>query len=103
MAQKTLGVGGQQIGLRRAQDVQERLAQLQDEAAAPPIPAAEIAALTDLLAIRGKLPEALELLQALTDRLPSIGPAVAHMAARITALDAAGVDVAQIGLRRLMG
>ena len=95
--------GGQQIGLRRAQDVQERLAQLQDEAAAPPIPAAEIAALTDLLAIRGKLPEALELSQALTDRLPSIGPAVAHMAARITALDAAGVDVAQIGFEAAYG
>jgi ATP phosphoribosyltransferase regulatory subunit len=103
VAPKVLGAGGQQIGLRSAQDVQERLAQLQEEAAAPPIPPAEIEALTDLLSIRGKLPEALELLQALTRRLPSIGPAVAHMEARIKALDAAGVDVAQIGFEAAYG
>jgi ATP phosphoribosyltransferase regulatory subunit len=103
MAQKVLGAGGQHIGLRTAQDVHERLAKLQDEATAPPIPAAEIEALTDLLAIRGKLPNALKLLQALTRRLPSIGPAVAHMAVRIKALDAAGVDVAQIGFEVAYG
>jgi ATP phosphoribosyltransferase regulatory subunit len=49
------------------------------------------------------LPEALKLLQALTSRLPSIGPAVAHMAARIKALDAAGMDVAPIGFEAAYG
>ena len=100
---KDLGAGGQQIGLRNASDVELRLLQLADEAAAPPIPQHEIEALNDLFEIKGHLPEAFAQLQALARRLPAIVSAVDHMALRITALTSAGVDVSQIGFEAAYG
>ena len=100
---KDLGTGGQQIGLRNASDVELRLLQLADEAAAPPIPQHEIEALNDLFEIKGHLPEAFAQLQALARRLPAIVSAVDHMALRITALTSAGVDVSQIGFEAAYG
>ena len=103
VVEKGLGLGGQQIGLRNSFDVDERLVQLIDEAAAKPIPQIEIDALNDLLEIKGSLLGALTELQSLALRLPAIAPAVDHMLARLTALRVAGVDVAQIGFEAAYG
>ena len=100
---KALGADGQQIGLRDASDVELRLLQLVDEAAAPPIPQFEIEALNDLLEVKDHLPEALAQLQALAWRLPAIAFAVDHMAARLAALTSAGLDVSQIGFEAAYG
>ena len=100
---KAVGAGGQQIGLRESFDVDQRLVQLADEAAAQPIPQIEIDALNDLLEIKGSLLDALTQLQSLALRLPVIASAVDHMLARLTALRVAGVDVSQIGFEAAYG
>lgn len=100
---KGLGVGGQQIGLRDAGDIKSRLAQLAQEAEAPPIPRSEVNAIKDLLAVRNTFPNALEDLENLAPRLPSIESAIVNMHKRASAFTSAGINIYKIGFEAAYG
>ena len=100
---KDLGLGGQQIGLRCAGDIKSRLAQLAQEAEAPPIPRSEVNAIKDLLAVKNTFPNALEDLENLAPRLPSIESAIVNMRKRASALRYAGIDISKIGFEAAYG
>ncbi|MEO1239757.1 MAG: ATP phosphoribosyltransferase regulatory subunit [Pseudomonadota bacterium] len=78
-----------EIGLRTADDVRARLAALAEDAAAPPIPAAELDALTALMKVRETMPNAVSQLREISVDLPAIEPAIDRLAARMVALEAA--------------
>ncbi len=84
------------IGLRGRDEITARLAALAEDAAAPPMSAAEGRLLDEILALRAPLPEALARLREIEAGMPALGPAVARFAARAEALAARGVDVAEI-------
>lgn len=81
------------IGKRTMAEIDARIAALRADHAAPPVSETELAALETLLTIRETLPFALEHLRDVAVDLPSIGPALDRLEARITALAARGVDV----------
>ncbi|OWU84678.1 ATP phosphoribosyltransferase [Oceanicola sp. 22II-s10i] len=84
---------GPEIGLRRRAEVEERLQSLREEAAADPIPTHVVDLIDALLAVREKMPFALEHLRDIAVDLPWINPALDRLAARADALSARGVDV----------
>ncbi|MCT4683743.1 MAG: ATP phosphoribosyltransferase regulatory subunit [Roseicyclus sp.] len=86
--------GGPEIGLRSAGEIAARIAALAEDAAAPPIPAAEAEVLGVILSLKAALPDACEQLRDVCVDLPGLSPAVETFAARIAALDEAGIDVA---------
>lgn len=86
--------GGPEIGLRSAAEIAARIAALAEDAAAPPIPAAEAEVLGVILSLKAALPDACEQLRDASVDLPGLSPAVETFAARIAALDDAGIDVA---------
>jgi ATP phosphoribosyltransferase regulatory subunit len=92
-----------QTGLRGPDEVAERLAALLEDAATPPIPAGEVAALEALLALADKAPAALARLQAMAGDMPALRPAVARLAGRLEALAARGVDVAALDFEASYG
>ncbi|SPH16943.1 ATP phosphoribosyltransferase regulatory subunit [Defluviimonas aquaemixtae] len=81
------------IGLRTEAEIAGRLAALQEDAAAQPIAAEEVARLDDLLNLTAKSPAALGHLREMARDVPTIVPAVDRMEARLGALSAKGVDV----------
>ncbi|MEM6759034.1 MAG: ATP phosphoribosyltransferase regulatory subunit [Pseudomonadota bacterium] len=81
------------IGLRSADEIAERIAELRADAAAPPLAATEADAFDQLLAVRGSLSHAAAALRALVQQLPSIATAVDALEARTTALAKRGVDL----------
>ncbi|MFN6979360.1 MAG: ATP phosphoribosyltransferase regulatory subunit, partial [Gemmobacter sp.] len=87
---------GPAIGLRSAAEVARRASALLADAEAPPIPPREAEALDDLLAIAAPAPGALQRVRDIAVDLPALAPAAARIAARLEALDAAGVDVAAL-------
>lgn len=92
-----IAAAGPAIGLRDAADIAERTRALAEDAAAPPLSAAQADALDALIATRGPLPEAAESLAAMQGVLPQIAPAVARLQRRIAALAERGIDPARIG------
>ena len=84
------------VGLRSAADMAARLVALRQDAAAPPIAAADVAALARLFAVSAPAPQALAELRAIASGMPAIGPAVARLEQRIAALAAHGVDLARV-------
>ena len=95
---ETLGQGGRPapaplVGLRTEAEIDARLAALQEDAAAPPIAAEEVARLNDLLNLSAKSPAALTHLRDMARDMPAILPATDRMEARLEALAAKGVDV----------
>ncbi len=88
-----MAAAGPAIGARTAEDVEIRAAALAEDAKAPPIPAAEAAALDDLMAVADTAPRALDRIADIAVDLPALIPAVERMAARLGALRVAGVDV----------
>ncbi|WP_375689210.1 ATP phosphoribosyltransferase regulatory subunit [Pseudooceanicola sp. LIPI14-2-Ac024] len=84
---------GAEIGLRRRAEILERLDSLRQEAADDPIPAGIVETIDAILAVREKMPFALENLRDIAVDLPWITPAIDRLAARGDALAARGVDV----------
>lgn len=87
---------GPEIGLRRKSDVRARLEALRLDSETAPISPREIELIAALLNVREMLPYALEQLRDLAVDLPAINPAVERLGARMEALSAQGVDVAQL-------
>jgi len=79
-------------GLRTQAEVDARIALLREDAAAPPLAAAEVALVETLLGVAGNLPDVTDKLHGLTRDLPAIGPAVDGLTARTAALKARGID-----------
>jgi ATP phosphoribosyltransferase regulatory subunit len=98
-----LDAAGPEIGLRSRAEVAGRLAALAEEAAAPPIPAAEVALVEEVLSLSGPAPAALGRLRRLARELAAIAPAVDRMAARLEALAGRGVDPAALSFEASYG
>jgi ATP phosphoribosyltransferase regulatory subunit len=86
----------QWVGLRSASEMAARIAVLRENAEAPPIPAAEVAHLAALFAVRAPAPQALAKLAVLAHEMPTIAPATARLQRRLVALEARGVDLAAV-------
>jgi len=84
------------VGLRSEAEIARRIATLAEDAAAPPVAAADVARIDRILDLAGKAPAALAELRAIARDLPAIVPAVDRLAARLDALAASGVDVAAL-------
>ncbi|MCC6007118.1 MAG: ATP phosphoribosyltransferase regulatory subunit [Rhodobacteraceae bacterium] len=82
---------GPEIGLRAAQEVAARLQALAEDAAQPPIPAAQVAALEALMEVRGPAPEALSAIRRLEGALPPLSAAAGRIEARLDALARCGI------------
>lgn len=91
------------LGLRTPEEIAERLAWLQAEAAEPPIPAELVAALDALMSLSAKAPVALERLRALGADLPWIAPAVDRFETRLGLLAAHGTDLATLDFEASYG
>lgn len=94
---------GPEIGLRGAQEVVARIAALVADAEAPPIPAAEAEVLGVILSLKASLPDAYEQLCDVCVDLPALAPAVDRFAARMEALEAAGVNIGQLPFEASFG
>ncbi len=80
------------IGLRSREEIEARLAALREDAAAPPIPAAQVDLLDDILSLRETMTNVAERLADFAVDMPAIAPAVARFEARMDALTARGID-----------
>ncbi|NPD15502.1 ATP phosphoribosyltransferase regulatory subunit [Xinfangfangia sp. D13-10-4-6] len=87
---------GPLVGLRSAEDIAERATALIEDAQTPPIAAPEAALLYDLLNLQAPALAALAHLRGIAPMLPAITPAIDTFAARLEALQARGVDVANL-------
>ncbi|SIO39729.1 ATP phosphoribosyltransferase regulatory subunit [Rhodovulum sp. ES.010] len=92
-AAAVLEAAGPEIGLRSRADVAARLAALAEDAAEPPVSAAEVELLDDILSIRETCPNALAHLRDVAVDLRAIAPALDLLEARLEALAEQGVDV----------
>ena len=91
------------IGLRGRDEIAERIEDLREDAAAPPIPEAEVRLLTDLLGLRETMDNVAEHLRDLVVDMPAIGPAVERFAARALALTARGIDITRLDFEGSFG
>ncbi|WP_297976651.1 ATP phosphoribosyltransferase regulatory subunit [uncultured Amaricoccus sp.] len=82
---------GRQVGARGAEEVAARVAHLAEEAATPPLPAAEVARIEALLAVQGQAPAAVAELRALAAGVPQLAAAVDRLEARLAAFAARGI------------
>ncbi len=87
---------GPLTGLRAAEEIVARAQALIEDAALPPIPAAEVDLLDDLLGLRDTATQALGHLRDLAVDLPAIAPAVDRFARRLDALSRRGIDVSAL-------
>ena len=91
------------VGLRSADEIAARAEALVEDAKTPPIRATEAALLYDLLGLEAPAASALAHLRGITPMLPAIAPAVDRFAARLEALVARGIDVAQLAFEASHG
>ncbi len=84
------------IGLRTKAEIDARVAALQEDAAAPPIAAAQVDLIEALLDVREVMPDALSQLHDLAIDMPQINVAVERVVAREAALRARGVDTGDL-------
>ncbi|ABD53863.1 ATP phosphoribosyltransferase regulatory subunit [Jannaschia sp. CCS1] len=84
---------GPPIGLRTTDEMTARLQRLEDDAAADPIDPAQADVLSDLLALKAPLGEAVDILANFTVDLPGLEGAVARVADRTKALANTGIAV----------
>ena len=82
---------GPQIGLRRAAEVEARVAGLTLDAETPPLTSDEVTTLKSLLNVSAPAPEALEQLRAIAAQMDGLSGAVTRFEARLAALDAQGI------------
>jgi ATP phosphoribosyltransferase regulatory subunit len=83
---------GASIGLRTPEEIADRLERLRVEAASPPIDAMEAEILTELMALKAPVSQAVDLLGNFAVDLPGLRAAVNCFADRAAALQAAGID-----------
>lgn len=83
-------------GLRRPDEMADRIARLQADAAEAPLPQAAVEGLNAVLHVAGPADQALHQLQDLATAQPRLAPAVARLKARLDALAAAGIDLATL-------
>jgi ATP phosphoribosyltransferase regulatory subunit len=84
---------GPDIGLRSRTEVAARIDALRADAAAPAITRDEIGLIDAILNLRETATNVLNTLRDIAIDMPAIGDAVTRMDARLTALDARGVDI----------
>lgn len=94
--QALMEAAGPMIGLRDEAEIAARATALIEDAAAAPLSAVEADILDDLLSLSDMAPAALTRLRNLAIDMPSIAPAVDRFAARLEALEARGINVAQL-------
>ncbi len=87
---------GPEIGLRDRDDVAARIEALRADAAEPPIPATEVEIVDEILDMRAGSASALSRLRDLAVDLPALVDAVEGLAARLDALDRAGIAPADL-------
>jgi ATP phosphoribosyltransferase regulatory subunit len=92
-----------EIGLRSRAEVAARIERLRADAREPALPAREVAVLEQLLALRDTAPAAAEQLRDLAVDLPAMLPAVTRFAARLAALSARGIDIAELDFEASYG
>ena len=95
-ADDPLADAGPDIGLRSRKEVAARIDALRADAAAAPIASEEIALIDAILALRETAPNVLSALRDIAVDMPAIGDAVAGMDARLDAMAARGIDVANL-------
>jgi len=84
------------IGLRTQAEIEDRIADLREDAAAPPIPEHEVRIISDLLGLRETTENIAEHLHDLAVDMPGLGPAITRFDARVEALASHGIDVGQL-------
>ncbi len=84
------------IGLRSPEEIIARAGLLAEDAATPPIPAAEVALLEQALAVKAPLGEALKTLRSIAADMPGLTPAIDRIEARAEALATFGIDGFQL-------
>lgn len=82
---------GVAVGLRAPEDVAARVAHLAEEAATPPLAAADVARIEAVLAVKGDAPVALAELRRLAGGAPGLAAAVDRVEARLAAFSARGI------------
>ena len=87
---------GPDIGLRSKQEVAARIEALRMDADAPAIARDEIGLIDAILNLRETATNVLSALRDIAVDMPAIGDAVTRLDARLTALDARGVDIAAL-------
>jgi ATP phosphoribosyltransferase regulatory subunit len=85
-----------EVGLRGRGEVENRIAALRADAAAPPLEGQAVANIYQLLAVKGSLPAALEELAELARKMPEIVSAVRRIEARSAALQARSINLDRI-------
>ncbi len=96
-------VAGPAIGLRSLEDIDARAERLAVEAATPELGAEEVALLEAVLAVEAPSGEALARYRDLAAEMPGLAPAVDRFAARLDALDAAGLDAGALPFQASFG
>ena len=94
---------GPAIGLRSLEDIDARAERLAVEAATPELGAEEVALLEAVLAVEAPSGEALTRYRYLAAEMPGLAPAVDRFAARLDALDAAGLDAGALPFQASFG
>ncbi len=92
-----------QTGQRSTAEMTDRLQALAEDAAAPPIPAQELAQLEAVLAVRDKGPAAVARLLSMAADMPALVPAVQRVQARMQALADKGVDIGSLDFEASYG
>ncbi|PQO23013.1 ATP phosphoribosyltransferase regulatory subunit [Rhodobacteraceae bacterium WD3A24] len=102
-AAELIAAAGPMIGKRGADEIAARCDALVEDAAEPPIPAAEVDLVEDVLTLRETSPDALERLRDMAVDMPALAPAADRLAARLAALEARGVDTASLDFEAAYG
>ncbi len=96
MPQNMVQAVGPHIGLRSEAEIEQRLETLRIEAAAPPLSAAQVTLIDDMLDIRETPANALERLRDIAVDMPALDPALDRLERRLDAMRARGVALDQV-------
>ncbi len=95
-AAAAMAAAGPEIGLRSGEEVAARIARLAEDAATPPLAAAEVALIEGILGLKCSCVTALARLRDMAADAPALASAVDRFAARLDALAALGIDTAAL-------
>ena len=98
-----VAAAGPAIGLRTLEDIDWRVERLAIEAATPELGAEEVALLEAVLAVEAPSAAALDRFRDLSAAMPGLRAAVDRFAARLDALEAAGLDAAALPFQASFG
>lgn len=98
-----VAAAGPAVELRRFEDIAGRARRLAEEAATPPLSAGEADLLEAVLRVEAPSPRALDRYRELVADLPALAPAVDRFAARLDALDRAGIAVETLAFEASFG